>query len=70
MNIKELNDKYGIRMCKCGEQLVPHKKLFKNIIEYTCPKSNIFNKKNHSNSKAYFISSGTLRMGMSINNIK
>jgi hypothetical protein len=67
---KKLNNKYGIRHCKCGEQLVPHKKLFKNVIIYTCPKSNIFNKKNHSISKAYFIDSPTLKFGTIINKLK
>lgn len=52
------------RKCKCGETLTPHKKWFKNIIEYRCPKSNIFNKKNHSISRGYFEKVKTLKMAM------
>jgi len=52
------------RKCKCGANLIPHKKWFKNIIEYRCPKSNLFNKKNHSVSRDFFVKAETLKMGM------
>lgn len=51
---EEYIKKFGKRMCKCGEELVPHKALFKDIIVYTCPKSNIFNRKKHSVSRAFY----------------
>jgi hypothetical protein len=65
-----LEEKYGVRMCKCGEKLKPHKVWFKNLILYTCPKSNIFYKKNHSTSRAFFVNAETLKMGTVINNLK
>ena len=58
-----LEEKYGVRMCKCGEQLIPHKKWFKNLIIYKCPKSNLFNR-NHSISRAFFVEAKTLKMEM------
>lgn len=61
--MNELENKYGIRMCKCGEQLIPRKKWFKNVIVYKCPKSNLFNK-NHSVSRAFFANAKTLKIAM------
>ena len=57
-----LNEQYGIRICKCGEQLIPRKKWFKNVIVYKCKKSNLFNKKNHSISKAFFMKCDTYNL--------
>lgn len=67
---EELNNKYGFRVCKCGEQLIPHKVWFKNLILYTCPKSNIFNKKNHSTSRAFFANAKSLAVGMVAKKLK
>jgi len=43
------------RFCKCGQELIPRKRFFKSLIVYKCPNSNLFNKKNHSVSKAYIL---------------
>ena len=60
--MNELEQKYGVRKCKCGEQLIPRKKWFKNLIFYKCPKSNLFNRKNHSISRAFFVNMETISM--------
>ena len=52
------------RKCKCGKTLIPRKKWFKNVIIYKCPKSNIFNRKNHSISFDYFMEAKTLNIGI------
>jgi hypothetical protein len=62
--MNDLEKKYGVRKCKCGETLIPHKNWFKNVIIYKCPKSNLFNKKNHSVSRAFFANAKVLKIGM------
>jgi hypothetical protein len=52
-----------MRKCKCGEELTPRKKWFKNVIVYKCPKSNIFSR-NHSISKDFFVKSKPLNIGV------
>lgn len=61
---------YDIRYCKCGNRLTPHKAWFRNLIIYTCPKSNIFNKKNHSISRAFYVKVKPSKIKMVINKIK
>ena len=64
MTTQELNKKYGERHCICGEQLVPKKRLFGNNIIYHCPKSNIFNRKKHSTSRAVVFKIKTIKIGV------
>lgn len=66
----KLEDKYGVRYCKCGEKLIPRKVFLKDIILYKCPKSNIFNKNDHSISKAFFMKTKTNVMKMVGNDLR
>jgi len=62
--MNKLEQKYGVRKCKCGETLIPRKKWFKDVIIYKCPQSNLFNKNNHSVSRAFFANTKVLKMEM------
>lgn len=70
MNKEQLNIKYGHRQCICGEELIPRKKLFKNVIIYKCQRSNIFNKKYHSISRAFFVQAKKAKIKLTNNLIK